>query len=114
MDNETILQKTYDFLKTMIVQIANFPRDQRFLIGERIQVLICDLIELYIEAYYLPPSEKKAKLNIANISLEKIRYYVRLGNDLGFYGSGKYKQISEQIQELGRMTGGWIKSLEKK
>lgn len=107
----TILLRTYELLKFMIGVIKNFPRNQKFLIADRMQNLISDLLELYIEAYYSRNASKKAKLLQANILLEKLRYYVRLCYELDFYNSTKYAAIMEKIQEIGRMTGGWIKSL---
>lgn len=108
----TILVQTYELLKFMIGAMKHFPREQKFLIGDRIQGLISDILEAFIEAYYSPGKEKKPKLMQANIQLEKLRYYIRLCYELGYYTSTKYGLIMEKIQEIGRMNGGWIKSLK--
>ena len=50
--------------------------------------------------------------NRVNITLEKLRHYFRLGYELGFYNSVRYQEFAQQIDEIGRMTGGWIKSLK--
>ncbi len=107
----TILILAYDFLKMMIEVFKQFPRNQKFLLADRMQNHISDLLELLIEAYYSSGSDKKSKLMTVNIQLEKLRYYVRLCYELGFYNSTKYGMISEKIQEIGRMNGGWLKSL---
>ena len=108
----TILTQTFEFLKHLIGILKNFPRDQKFLIGDRIQGLISDVLELFIEAYYSSGKDKKPKLLRANIQLEKLRYYVRLCYELGYFSSQKYGHIMERIQVIGRMNGGWIKSLQ--
>ena len=113
MNNDSIIQKAYDFLKEMIPTINRFPKHQRFLVGDKMQSLIIYILETFIEAYYLPQVEKKAKLLKANVELEKMRFFLRLGYDLGFYHSNRYKQLIEKVDELGRMTGGWLKSLDK-
>ena len=113
MTNDSIIQKTYDLLKEMIGTINRFPKHQRFLVGDKMQTLMTLILETFIEAYYLPQTDKKAKLLKANIELEKMRFFLRLGYDLGFYHSNRYKQLIEKVDELGRMTGGWIKALEK-
>ena len=61
-----------------------------------------------------PQKPKKALLVQANIQLEIIRHYFRLGYDLGLYASTKYQYFAETLHEIGSMTGGWIKSLESK
>lgn len=108
----TIVVQTYELLKMMIGVLKHFPRDQKFLIADRMQNQLSDLLELFIEAYYGSGETKRTNLLQANVQLEKFRYYLRLCYELGFYNSVKYNAILEKIQEIGRMNGGWIKSLK--
>ena len=103
----------YDFLKGVIPTVNAFPRDQRHILGARLENLCIETLELLIEAYYLPKDQKKANLIQANLNFEKTRYLIRLGYELGYYNSTRYGRFAEQLLELGRMTGGWLKSLEK-
>lgn len=114
MKETTIVQKVYDLLRFSIPVLNRFPKNQKFILADRIQNLISDLLELYIEAYYLPPNRKLPLLHKANIQLEKIRNFVRLCYDLGIFSSLKYRDFAERLHEIGKMTSGWIKSLEKK
>lgn len=111
MNKETIVSKCYHFLKEMIFVIGKFPKHQRFLIGDKIQNLISDILELLIEAFYSDKQRKKILLFKVNICLEKLRYYIRLCYEIGYFHSGKYKYIIEKLDEIGRMNGGWLKSL---
>ena len=45
------------------------------------------------------------------LQLEKLRFFLRLAYEKNLFSSGLYRKLSEQIDELGRMTGGWYKSL---
>ena len=110
--SEPILQKVYILLKDTIPVLNKFPRSQKFTLGDRIQNQLSDLLELYIRAYYQPAAEKRSILKQANISLEILRHYFRLGYDLGLYSSTKYRHFASRLNEIGRMTGGWIKSLK--
>jgi hypothetical protein len=76
-----------------------------------VQHLLSDLLELMIEAYYAPAHKKRPLLNKINILLEKLRYFFRLGYDLGLFDSLKYRDFAERINEVGRMCGGWLKKL---
>lgn len=109
----TILIQTYELLKYLIGVLKHFPREQKFLIGDRVQGLVSDILELFIEAYYSPGKDKKPKLLRANIQLEKSRYYIRLCYELGYFSSRKYGHIMEKIQSIGRMNSGWIRSLKQ-
>ena len=113
MSKDTIIAKAYDLLKYSTPFIAKFPRGHKFTLGDRLQNLLAELLEMMIEAYYLPPAQKRPLLLKANIHLEKTRYFFRLGYDLGLYDSLRYKDFAERVNEIGRMCGGWLKSLEK-
>lgn len=112
-NDSSILQKVYLLLKEVIPEINRFPKNQKFTLGDRLQNQISDLLEAFIKAYYKPKSEKLPLLREANIQLEIIRHYFRLGFDLGLYNSLKYNYFAEKLQEIGKMTGGWLNSLEK-
>ena len=114
MSKEVIVSKTYDLLKTAIPMLNKLPRNFKFTLGDRMQNSISDLLELVIEAVYTQPENKLPLLFKINILLEKLRHYFRLCFDLGLYSSLVYHQYAERIDEIGRMVGGWIKSLRPK
>ena len=73
---------TYDLLLYLVPQLAKYPRTHKFLLADRIQNHVTDLLEILIEAYYSPREAKRPLLLRANLMLEKIRYLVRLSKDL--------------------------------
>ncbi len=109
---ETVVTKAYKLIKYAIPLLELMPKKQKFLLGDRIQRLLSDNLELLLEAYYAPRDEKRKKLQKVNIQLEKTRYFCRLGYDLGYYNSNRYKEFATRINEIGRMVGGWIKTLD--
>lgn len=96
-------------MKTQKGYAAGHAVDMRF---ARMQNHLTDLLESLIEAVYLPATEKKPLLQKLNIRLEKIRYLFRLGYELGLYTSLRYNELARRLDEIGRMLGGWIKSLK--
>jgi hypothetical protein len=58
---------TYDLLKWAIPTLNRFPRDQRFLLGDRIEHHILDILELLISANY--SREKLQYLREANLKI---------------------------------------------
>lgn len=111
LPKDAIVLKAYDLLKAAIPVINNFPRNAKFTLGDRLENRLSDLLELYIQAYYAPAAEKRILLRQANVCLETLRYFFRLGFELGHYNSTVYQAFAERLQEIGRMTGGWLKSL---
>ena len=57
------ITKTYDLLKWAIPHLKKFPRDQRFLLGDRIEDHLLDILELLLSANY-----SKEKLGFLNIN----------------------------------------------
>jgi len=46
------LTKTYDLFLWIIPQLERFPRNQKFLIGDRIETLILDIIVLLYKNFF--------------------------------------------------------------
>ena len=70
--------------------------------------------ELCLEAIYLPPSAKKSPLLRLNIQLEKLRIFWRMVSEKRWISLNQLAFVISKIDEIGRMTGGWIKTLSSK
>ncbi len=112
MVNETILNKSFDFWKALFPALAKLPKNYKFNLGDRAQSIASEVVELLLEAYFSPPEHKRDQLTRANIKIEILRRYLRLMFELGLYTSTTYGRFSEMLDEIGRMVGGWIKSLK--
>ena len=78
---EDAITKLYDFLLWIIPKLEKFPRSQKFLIADRIETALLDILDLL----------KATPLRSANLKLEQVRYLIRLSKDFhpllfaGFY-----------------------------
>lgn len=111
MERGTAIAHTYDLIKYLVPQLNKFPRNQRFLLADRIQTQVMDILELLIEAYYGSKQARIERLQQVNIALEKLRYQIRLSKDLELINLKRYGYVSEQIDQIGKQVGGWIKYL---
>ena len=66
---EPITLRAYDLLKYALPVLNRLPRDQKFVLGDRLQNHLSELLERLIEATYLPASEKKPGLVISSLAL---------------------------------------------
>ena len=111
MDNRakevSALTRTYDLLLWIIPVLGRFPKSQRFLLGERIENLLLDTMELIIKAVYT--RNKTALLQDANLKIELSRHLVRLAKDLRYLSIKKYEYISRSLNDIGAEIGGWLK-----
>ncbi len=109
---DVIVLKVYALLKELIPILNKMPRAQKFALGDRLQNHVSDLLEGYIRAYYAQTPQKIELLQANNLALEIIRHYIRLAFELNYFSQAQYKTLAEQVNEIGRMTGGWLKSLK--
>jgi hypothetical protein len=109
--SDNILTLTYDFLVYLIPELSKFPRDQKFLLADRIESLVLDILDDFIIAYY--SKQKIERLREANLKLERLRYLIRLSHDLHLLSNKKYGIISGKINEIGGTVGNWIKSIKQ-
>jgi len=54
--------------------------------------------------------KKLPMLQLADEALIMLRIHVRLSHDLQFISTKSYEFACKQMEELGKMLGGWIKS----
>jgi len=104
-----IFQKVYDLIKEVYQDCNNFPKSQRFILGQRIENTAVNILEGIVVAN----SEEKKLSTILKVSveIEKMRIFLRLSKDLAFLAFKRYEVLSAKLDEIGRMCGGWIKSL---
>ncbi len=113
MHNEVpLFQKAYDFYKLFYLYIDHFPKKSREVLGQKIESTILELLELISQASFTDQSHKIDNLLNASIKLDFLKVLFRLAFDLKIIDQKKYILLEEKLQEMGRMLGGWIKSLK--
>jgi hypothetical protein len=105
-----IFSRTYDLVRWLIPMTIKFPRQQRFVLAEAVQRVVLRLQEDLIEAVRLP--DPVPALRQADVDLTKLRFYLRLCLDLKLVSMGQYEHAAGMMAEIGRLLGGWKKSLE--
>jgi len=102
-----VIQRAYDLVKWSCGHVARFPRSHRFTPGERIERRLYDLLEGLIQARYT--RERQGLLRQANLTLEVLRYQVRLAHELRCLRANSYEHASRELRAVGAMVGGWLK-----
>lgn len=103
-----VIVRTYDLVKWSCQHTSKFPRNHRFVLGERIERRLYDLLETLLEARYT--RERQALLRQANLTLEVLRYQMRLAHDLQCLRTNSYGFAVQALREIGKMVGGWLKA----
>jgi len=111
MEDLKVLQKTYDMIHYGYVCLRQFPKSEKFALAREIKQVMAGMLRLIIQAnkrYY-----KKTTLQDIDVELATLRTYVRLSKDMGFLPFNKYENWAKMLDEIGKMLGGWIKSIKQ-
>ena len=106
-----VITKTYDFILWSCNHTGKFPRNHRFVLGEKIERNLYSLLEILIQAKYA--KERRSLLEQANLTLEILRFQIRLAKDLQCLKVESYGFAAKAIDDIGKLVGGWLKSSSK-
>jgi four helix bundle protein len=92
--------------------LKQFPKHETHVLGAEIRLSMLQLQRLVITAF--KRYHKKTTLTDLDIELAILKRQVRLAKDLRYVDLKKYQIWIEKLVEIGRMIGGWIKSVKTK
>ncbi len=91
----------------------NFSRVERFGIGQKIENIFLDILELSFACTYLPPEQKILLLNKTIAKLDTLKFFTQLAWESKLIPTQKQAELSEKLEEIGRMLGGWKKGIQE-
>ncbi|MEW5718073.1 MAG: diversity-generating retroelement protein Avd [Chloroflexota bacterium] len=113
MAESPLFVKTYDLLQWLIPQTTKFPREHRFVMARRVQESAFGFYDLIVRAGLAAArDEKEELLREADVALHRLRLNVRLSKDLALLKDASYAHAAQHLTEIGRLLGGWRKSLD--
>lgn len=100
--------KWSDFVKWLLNTTGNFPKKVRFTFTTRIDNCALDILEDIIEFRY-DKKARQAGFKMINIKFEKLRILLRFCYELHYLSIKQYEFAMKQVNEVGKMTGTWLK-----
>lgn len=94
--------------------LVDSPKPFRLNLGGKIDGYFLELLEYIFVSLYLPPEQKITRLSIATSKLDGVKFFLQLAWENKCIQNEKYVALSEQLEEVGRMIGGWKKGMEAK
>lgn len=110
-DGPIITVALSDLVGWSLDRTSDLPKSQRFTFGQRLDGLSLEALQLSVRAYWVSRNQKQAILDELNITLEELRILWRLVHRRGWISQSQLVFVTGQIDEIGRMTGGWKRSL---
>ncbi len=78
----------------------------------KIETALLETFIILIEAEYAKPSVKLPILEKARTEIEIVKQLIRIAYEIGILTENQYLRWQESLQEISKMTSGWIKYLD--
>lgn len=117
MDEFKIKEKIYDTILYGSPALVQFPKIEKFILAAQIRESMYRLFSLSVtvEKKYF----KKTTLQEMDVELDILRHMIRLAADKKLYPGQmpclpfkKYEVWAKLLDEIGRMLGGYMKSIK--
>ncbi len=108
-----ILSKAYDFYKLFSQYLSLFPKTKKYTLGQKVDITTLEVIELIIVAGYLPREQKLVYLQKISVKVDLLKILLRLASETKCLENNKYQQLISQLLEIGKMLGGWIRTVKQ-
>jgi hypothetical protein len=109
-----IFKKTYELYKKFYGFRNTVSRQDRFTIWQRCENMMLDILEGILSASQLSKCEKLPILEGVSLKLNFLRVFIRLMKEVKTLDNKKYVLLQEDVDEVGKMLGGWIKSTKER
>jgi hypothetical protein len=108
-----IFKKSYDLYKVFYDLRLTVPKQDRYTLWQKCENLLIDVLEGIIFASHQSKLDKLPTLDKTSVKLNFLRVCIRLMKDIKAIDTKKYIIIEANLDEVGRMLGGWIKSTKQ-
>jgi len=93
--------------------VQHLPKNSRYTLGGKIDVLFLEVIELIFIASSLAREKKLPYLQRAISKFDLLKFFLQISWEIKSLDNKKYLLISEPLSEVGKMLGGWYRNLLK-
>jgi hypothetical protein len=110
-----VLVKTKEAYQLWHDHMLNLKRFDRLTLGAKIDDIFVSILELIFRACFA--YDKFEKLSLVSESIGKndlLKFFLQIGWEHKMLNHGQYGKFILQLDEIGRMLGGWKKSLVEK
>jgi len=94
--------------------VRRFPKDQRYTLGSKISEVYLELLEAVFLASITSGVAKLPVLQTSSVKLDLLKFFMQVAWESKAIDTPKYSLFSEQLDQIGRMLGGWRRDMAAK
>ncbi len=110
--NPSILSRIKEGYLLWLDIAVHIAKGSRYTIGARIENKFLDLLELSYSAYFSKKENRIEKISRCIFLLDTLKFLVYIIWEGKRISNKQYESIMVKLDEIGKMLGGWKKSLE--
>lgn len=104
-----VRQKCEAMIEYAYIALRQFPQHERHVLSAEIRLRLWTLLHLIVLAH--KRYHKRTALQDLDAQIDLLRSQVRLAHSLGYINAHRYETWARHNDEIGRMVGGWLKTL---
>ena len=104
-----IIQRLIVVYKIWHEIVPHFPKRSKYTLGNKIDSVFIEALELIFIATYLPRDLKPSYIQKAIGKVDLLKFFLQISWEINSLEDKKYITISEPLNEIGRMLGGWYR-----
>jgi len=108
-----LINSSYEAYKEIVSANNHLDKRWRYSLGHSLEESILNLMESLVMAKHAPKALKPGYLLKAMGFLESSRLKLRLFLEMKIVNETNIFKIQAKLEEVGRMLGGWLRSLDK-
>ena len=98
--------RTHDLLLWLLQTTRKFPREQRFVMAQRLHERAF-AVQDALNAAVLDAANEARHLLLADIALLSLRKSLLLAYQLGLLSAAQFRHVSQLDGDVGRLIGSW-------
>ena len=111
--NPIIIHKLVATYKIWHEFLPHFSKTSRYTLGIKIDRLFIETTEYIFIASRMSKDQKLPYLQKASAKLDMLKFFLQISWEIKSLDNKKYIILSEHLDEIGKMLGGWQKQFLK-
>lgn len=108
-----IIHHTYELFRSLHALTPTIPKLSRYTLWQRCQNISLDILQGFIATGYTAPDQRAERLTRISESVDLLRVLIRLCFDTKVIHQKSYIALQQALDDIGRMLGGWLKSIRR-
>ena len=108
-----IIQSSYKFYLDLHNYQKNISKIKRYTLWKKCENSSLKILEMLIQAGYLNQKNRSNQLIKISAQIDILRIFLRLALDTKVFNQKKHIEFLTSLDEIGRMLGGWLRSIKK-